>query len=34
MKKEIEKLERREILSYKELENIFNGYLYNKISDD
>ena len=34
MKKEIEKLEKKEILSYKELETIFNGYLYNKISDE
>lgn len=34
MKKEIKKLEEREILSYKELENIFNGYLCNKISDE
>ncbi len=31
---EIKKLENREKLSYKELDNIFNGYLSNKISDD
>ena len=34
MKKEIKKLEERKILSYKELETIFNGYLYSKISDE
>ncbi len=31
---EIKKLENREKLSYKELNNIFNGYLSNKVSDD
>ena len=32
--KEIDKLEKKEILTYKELDNIFNGYLNNKIDDD
>ncbi len=31
---EIDKLERKEKLSYKELDNIFTGYLNNKIDDD
>ena len=32
--KEIEKLKRREKLSYSELDKIFNGYLSNKIDDE
>ena len=31
---EIRKLENKEKLSYKELDNLFNGYLNNKIDDD
>ena len=31
---EIEKLEKRIKLSYKELDNIFSGYLKGKIDDD
>ena len=31
---EIEKLEKKEKLSYKELDKIFNGYLNNKIDDE
>ena len=32
--KEVEKLERKEKLSYTELDNIFTGYLNNKIDDE
>lgn len=31
--KEIEKLENMKVLSYKELDNLFNGYLHDKVTD-